>query len=193
MIDNKCWHNINLDTSFAINPSWQFPIVDNSARHICRYSPSEIFSTKWLEYMKNNSFDVSGAMIFYGPPNFQNIDAHVDLMTRDVIKPAIYALNWIIGGKYSEMVWYNMPDISNQEIKWTPANTPFMKWPVSSLNEVDRHSISTELTMVRVDIPHAIFVKDEPRWCISIRINDIDSIIDWQSAIDYFDSKNLIR
>jgi hypothetical protein len=90
------------------------------------------------------------------------------------------------------MVWYELPE-GDHTPKTSSAGTPYLSWPVRDLKEIDRHTLSTtKLTLVRVDVPHAIIVKKHERWCISARPEGPDDFLDWNKTVNYFRSNNLL-
>jgi hypothetical protein len=179
---NHCWYNLDVDTSHAINENFEWPVVDKNGRNmIWQYSdPSKIFSQTWLDSVKSIGLDLGSVMLFWRPSRFRNIDAHVDVSTKDPAKFATAALNIVINGRGSTMLWYKKPE-GEHEIKWTMAKTPYLTWPVKDLEEIERKEIGMALTMVRVDVPHAIYCSDEDRWCISARFRQ--QFPDWETAV----------
>ena len=179
---NHCWYNLNVNTNQTINSNFQWPVVNKNGRNmIWHYSnPSEIFSQTWLDLAKSIGLDIGGVMLFWRPAKFQNVDAHVDVLSNNPSKSAIAGLNIVVKGRGSEMAWYKKP-AGEHEIKWTMAKTPYLTWPVKDLEEIERKELGMDLTMVRVDVPHAIFCSDEDRWCISARF--MQNFPDWETAV----------
>ena len=60
------------------------------------------------------------------------------------------------------------------------------------LEELDRGTITTNLTLVRVGVPHAIIMNDFPRWSISARGEVIDETMYWKDITQWFRNKNLL-
>lgn len=142
-----------------------------------------------LEKYGSLGIHLGNAMIFYRPSGMSNDYAHIDLQTKTPENSVVSAINIVYKGHGSEMAWYKMPG-QNKELRWTTAGTPYLSWPVSELEEMDRARITGKMTLVRVDIPHAIFVKDEPRWCLSLRFSK--PFGSWNETVGFFKDLNLL-
>jgi hypothetical protein len=154
-------------------------------------NPTDIFTSDWLEYMCNHGLPVTGIMTFGRPAGERPTNAHVDGLVDNSARPNYrdFAFNWVIGGRDSEMIWYDTADVQIP-VSYTPARTPYRQLPTATLTEVDRCCIQHQPTLVRVNVLHAISVKDEPRIAISVRTNGLPN--DWQIAINYLRDKKLL-
>jgi len=182
---NNCWYKLNIDMSYAFRQGWTFPeIYDEQYGWWLFKDLSDIFSKEWIDMMAEATLIVNSCIIFYREVGLERTFAH-----KDTDIPGI-GFNWVIGGKDSCMVWYELP----KELpiaRSTRGNTPYLDWPISQLSEIERCNISNDLTMVRVDLPHTIIMGSEPRWCISIRIN-FSKDLEWNDIVNYMRSKNLL-
>jgi hypothetical protein len=188
---SHCWYNLDVNTSQAIDQNFEWPVVDKNGRNMIWHysSPSDIFNQKWLDTLKTAGIDIGGVMLFWRPAGFQNVEAHVDVLNNNPEKSAVAAVNIIVKGRDSAMAWYKTPP-GKQEIKWTMAKTPYLTWPIKDLEEVERKELGMNLTMVRVDVPHAIFCGNEERWCISARF--MRTFSDWDTAVKSMHYRGLL-
>lgn len=188
MNQNHCWYNINIDVSTALDSNWAW----ESTRHrnnMRMYAAQEIFSDKWLDAMSAINVPVTGSLVHFKPKFFSSTEAHVD--TYKGVGGACFGINWVIGGRDSEMIWYELPDeVYSGTDRITPANTPYVAWPVSELREIDRCVIGSQAVLVRVDRPHAIVVRDQDRLSISARTNM--KFMSWDGMVNYLNKKNLL-
>lgn len=189
MNPNHCWYETKIDISHALGPLWRRPVVQSQNWDGVFAMNRTIFSVTWLEMMENLGFDIHAAMVFYRPARLLDELAHVDGETINNLRA--FALNWLIEGKNSSMIWYEMPQQQPNPTWRTTARTPFIAWPRDSLAEIDRCNIYTRPTLVRVDMPHAIDVAEEPRLSISVRFNKFNHL-SWDEMIDYMMEKDLL-
>jgi hypothetical protein len=198
MNNENSWYHLDLDISNAFKADYDMLAHRWSIRKIP--NPSDIFAADWLKYMGSRGIPISGAMMFHRPIGDPAVTAHIDVRiaadggiarNADNQKPGLraFAINWVIGGRDSEMSWYRMPE-RTPDVNYTSANTPYIEWPVKELVEIDRCCIQSQPTMVRVDVPHAISVKDEARIAISVRSNGIPN--DWNSGVNYLRYKKIL-
>lgn len=189
-MSNKCWY----ETTIEFDPFFSkenLPFIGKNdcikQEGIWKKPLEEIFSKEWISYLKDLPLPLwKNVLLFYRRPHYYAHRGHVDVQDTSC------GLNWIIGGKDSEMIWYEMPK-HDRQIKTSIAGTPYLSWPVSEMKEIERHKLSNnKLTLVRVDIPHAIVVRNDDRWCISVRTlgKEFNS---WDTTVDYFKSKNLLE
>lgn len=136
-----------------------------------------------------HGFSIGNAMLFYRPAMTVDTEAHVDIIPRNPEKCVASAINIVIGGNGSTMRWYDLPTDS-REIRWTRAKTPYLSWPITSLEELDRCPIGLSPILTRVDRPHAVFVGDHERWCVSMRFSS--SFGSWDSAVERLSAAGLV-
>lgn len=185
----KCWHDLTITPSTSFfNSTWELPSIDTSKPFVKRFLAESIFSKDFLNQFDDLNLSINSALVFYKPAFYKNKDAHIDLINESMA--AIYAINWILSGDNSTMMWYETPSKS-VELKKTEAKTNYISWPISDLTLIDTCSISKNVaTLVRVDIPHSINVDQEPRWSISIRCKLQFS--SWENTVEYFKNQKLI-
>ena len=190
MNNQNCWYNLNLDISNAIRPD--FDII-NFTSSIRRYTnATDIFTAEWTEYMESLGIPVYAVLMFYRHANELPWTAHVDVNIHHKTAKSefrSFAINWVIGGRNSEMIWYKMPD-HTAPLHCSPAGTPYFQWKTEELTEIERYSIQSQPTLVRVDVPHAISVKEEPRLCISIRNSTMPN--DWDLVVKHLSEKQIL-
>lgn len=149
---------------------------------------TEIFEKSWLEECNDRGLKFTSAMIFWRPAWSHNHEAHVDILDHgQELLLAAGAFNAIIGGIGSRMRWFGMPPVMESDLRFTKANTPYLSWPTDQLvKESDAELGGPHISLVRVDIPHAISVAQEPRWCISLRVANIRDFSCWESMVDHY-------
>lgn len=186
---NNCWYKLKVDCP-VINSQWNFPTPNNSSGNgVWRLNIRDIVDAEWLKYIeKLNIPIVNHAMLFYRPSNFNTNFAHIDIKVGSV-DCDISGLNFVVGGEDSDMIWYELPK-KEKKILYTVAETPYINWPIDELKEIDKTRIQSNLTLVRVDVPHAIIMGEKPRWAISIRLKG--NIKTWDKMVEMFQTLNLL-
>lgn len=190
MTIEKCWYELNIPCEEALNPNWNFPDVDGKEFGVWDFKAHQIFNPKWIYSLAQKGLTVAEALVFYRAPGHNTDHAHLDIHRSHPVKISTFGLNFIIGGQDAHMTWYQTPRIN---YKPTPgaAGTVYYNWPISSLNEIDRHVLAEKrLTMVRVGIPHTVIMGDQPRWCISARCATVErmywgQITEWMRKRDF--------
>lgn len=143
----------------------------------------DFFSADFLEKMKNLGFPVDMITCFYRKSRYCHPTAHIDgSLTRKVV----FGLNWVLtpGKDDSEMVWYEMPK-KQIPVTTTEYGTAQVDIDTSDLAETGRRCIGRRLTLVRVNIPHNIIVREQERFVISLRCN-LDRVQSWEDAVESF-------
>lgn len=184
----KCWYETIIDVSKAMNPNWQYPPM-TAKFGIWNYAPRDMFNDTWLEYAENIGITVINVILFYRRPYLIDDKAHIDIEPGDSTKHCVFGLNWAIGGKNSEMIWYEPPNF-DADILWSPAKLPYQAWPVNKLVPIEKKCIQSTPTLVRTDIPHSVNVRDELRLCFSLRLPN--KISCWDKAVEWFSDKGLL-
>jgi len=188
VMNNNCWYRLNLSTENSIRSDFEF---DFSKRNIHRIeTPNKILTSDWINYLKRFDLEPFHIMIFYKTSkeygkNKINSVAHTDGKCRT------FAINWTLSGHNGEMVWYLSSDKETNKA-FTAAKTPFYGWPTKELIEIDRCSIDTTPTLVRINYPHNIEVKDEARLSISIRTSEHKFNFNWDNVKDHLRHHNLL-
>lgn len=195
----KCWYHLNVSTDNFLRKDWEWAVLPKEMSIRDEHSPENVLNPEWREYTTGLGLEITDMMMFNRPPNHRDVTAHIDVRgsgqrvvrgtdyQKDVV---IFALNVVLGGKGSEMIWYNLPP-GPKAVFYTAAGTPYVSWPIPFLTEIDRCAIDTRLTMVKIDQPHAIAVAAEPRLCISLRMSNIQ-FASWDEGVEYMRSKNLL-
>ena len=183
---NSCWYELDIDTSTAFKQGYTLPAVNGKDVSVLQVPTDDIFDPTWIGHLSAGGIDITDALLFWRPSWFTNEHAHIDGVVN---QSAVTGLNWVIGGKDSEMSWYHIPP-GPTFVEYTKAGTAFSSWLISDLVERDRRRIQERMTLVRVDVPHAIFVKEEPRWCISLRTNHPG--LTWEDRVSFMREKGLI-
>jgi hypothetical protein len=187
----SCWYQLNLNINNSIKDDWMFPIPTNGQHGIWRLETHDIFKEEWINYIKTLGLDFDNVMLFYRGPGLSSTSAHIDICNMEPLEFSTCAVNWVIGGEGSEMVWYDIPP-GDLEIKYTEANTPFIQWDINSLNKIDSCKIKENPTLVKVSIPHGIVVGEHGRWCISARPLFENTMFDWDQIVSKFKSTRLL-
>lgn len=183
-----CWYTLNLDIKGAIRKDWKFPNTD--LHGIWRLPAWDVFELEWLKKCFALGLEFSALMLFHRKPFVGTNGAHIDLNTKDNTQIDTYAVNWILGGAGSQMIWYELPP-GDLPVSYTSANTPYTYWPLNELTEIDRCSIRLQPTLVKIDKPHSIEMGPEERWCISARPR-LKNRMEWDELLDHLRSLNLL-
>jgi hypothetical protein len=148
-----------------------------------------ILNKDWTQHLESLGLFVSSCVLFYRDPEYQRLDAHVDLQHKGSI--CYYGCNFVLDpNDDAYMVWYDAtPDTGIFTTE--PNNEPHLYWPIEKVihKEIFRKCIGRQLTIVNTSIPHNIVMGKLPRWCISIRFSN--PVSSWEQAVDLF--KNHIK
>lgn len=191
-MDSPCWYETTIDITSALRDDWKYPSSIPEKFGVWNYKAYEIFNPIWLDYMGNLGLNVASSILFYRAAWVTDIRAHIDIEPWDSITTCVFGLNWIVGGTNSEMRWYETPEIATP-ILLTPAGLPYQPWPVTGLVIKERKYIkplSSTLTLVRTDVPHSIDVREEARWCFSVRLQR--TLMSWDEVVESMRSENLL-
>lgn len=189
----NCWYKLNVDLTNALRKDFSFP-KPSGLYGIWNPTAASVFNKEWLDYMKSVGLPIYNAMLFYRGPGASTKETHIDISKTNPLVLTNYGINWCIGGKGSNMIWYEKPGdgrIRDEDVSWTPAKTPYITWNYNEVTEVERTHIGNELTLVKTDLPHAILMKDDPRWCISARTTAMDNL-EWDKIVELLRLKNLL-
>jgi hypothetical protein len=190
-MDNNYYYDLKIDVSKVLKHWWKFPEVTNKTNQVWRFNPEDVLNPEWINYTQNLlGFGWGAVMIFWKKENWSPIQAHVDMYDAGGI--AEYGLNLVFGGKDSEMVWYYPPE-EIIESPLTSAGTRHCLIPIKDLKEITRYEVGNngKFTLVRTGVPHEIYVKDQERWCISIRAA-LPRTIKWNDMVEMLRSKNVL-
>jgi len=185
MPNKKCYYETNIDYTNILNNEFVLPIVNNTKRYLWQYPVNKILDRTWVNYISGLGLDPVFIMLFYKSENQNDSHAHIDGGGER------FGLNLQLSGIGSEMIWYDQPDIES-EVQSTVINTPYVSWPISQLIERNRGQLPIgKISIVRVDIPHAIKVLNESRWCISMRCKQ--KFNTWDDTVEYLSNKGLLN
>jgi hypothetical protein len=183
---NHCWYKLNIDISNALRSDWKFESQRNDMK---QFASSDVFNDSWLQQLKYNNLQIDSTIVHFKQRFFRDVEAHIDTSNNGK-KNSCFGFNWVIGGKGSKMIWYNMQENNPGITYTTPAGTPYVAWPIKSLTEIDGCEIQSEPVLIRVDVPHSIIVGDDPRLSISARTNI--NFMSWSEIVNYLRKKNLL-
>jgi len=192
-MNNRSYYNLDLDTSNAITEGFAEERIGSLVIEKFRlFEIKKVLKKEWIEYFTAAVGAINHVMVFSRPAFSSTSIAHIDL--KGTGDPAWFGINWILSGRDSQMVWFDLPkNYSKADIKFTQAGTPFSAFNVASLTEVDRCQITDKPVLVRTDIPHSIIVDQEPRISISVRpFSSLDAKCNWDKSVDFFRGKQLI-
>lgn len=189
------WYNIGVNNLTILNKNWQFPKVTQLwGGH---FTTEELFDPDWVLYIESLDIHISKSHpIFFKPKNMETKKAHVDLRLDN--SSQVSALNFAIQGKDSKMCWYKEKLVNSGIIKQNSFGAADHKshnhvvWNLEDLEEIDSCNIQSSLTLVRIGIPHTIFIGNQDRWGISIRFNNNLGRKSWEEVVDFFNNKNLL-
>jgi hypothetical protein len=153
---------------------------------------TDIFTKDWLDYTSGLGLNFHRALLFYRGPNTTSREAHVD--TRGSTYNFVnFALNWVIGGEGSKMNWYDMPKdpAVATTVKDPKTQVPYTTFQFKDLEYIESCEIKNEVTLVRTNVPHSITMGNEPRWCISARVNRYRDQ-SWDKVVEKMRSSNLL-
>lgn len=188
----KCWYQLNIDVSSAIRKDFVWPDIDSSIkrREWFYKDPTAVLTTDFTSLMFDRKSPLTSVIIFYRGLDSNHGWAHIDINAKRYVTTC--ALNWAIGGTDSTMHWYKDPniDLSEKDIAIAPGNTHSLTFPIGDLTEIDQCHIGNKLTLTRTDIPHTVFVNNDPRWCISVRFGGRYQT--WEDAVSDFRKDNII-
>ena len=186
-----CFYNMNIDINGAFNPDWKVPLVDRA--RVFTYDPEEVFKRSFLDTMEHHDLPVRWILGFGRPAWFMHQHAHVDVYKTIGIDSM--GLNIVIGGRHSTMRWYRSPpsfsDPASYPRSYTESGVPYIQFEIGGLEEIQRAELGFQLTMVRTDIPHAIFCGAQPRFCVSMR-GDRDVSLTWNHQVQRMMDRGLI-
>jgi len=187
---SNSWYNIKIDTSNPFNANWKFPDVPVTGNGIWCIPAQEVFSQEWLSYVSSLGLDLVQTMIFYRGPYRSTRFAHIDLYYGDTNTVNNFAINWVIDGIGSEMVWYKMP-LKKSKVQWANADIPYINWDRRELEMIDRCAIKDKMTLVNVGIPHSVNMAEQGRWCISVRTGE-ENNFPWDQIVEKMRERNLL-
>ena len=187
MSDNNCWYKLKISVENALKPDWKLPTTEEPLL-TWQYQATDMFNTNWISTMRDIGLEPISGLVFYR--NYTGLEtcAHIDGNGAD--RKPVFALNWVIGGANSTLIWYKLPDYDASP-RFTKIQTPYQAWLRKDLEEIDRVHIGSHLTLVRIDKPHAVEMGTEPRWCISVRTK-LPEPSSWEEILEILREKQLL-
>ena len=175
------FYNLNFDFDI-LDPTFEFPKPQTWVWDIYMLEAKGFINQTVIDYFDNIGLNLHNCHLFRGAPGAAcsiHVDGHE---SNDDSKP-IWAINWILGSRSSEMIWYEPISQGNETL--THAGSLYQKWDLNQVKELERTKIISP-TLVRTDIPHRVLNYDtvNPRWCISIRTNKLFK--DWTDTVNFF-------
>lgn len=188
-MNNHCWYELDLDVTDAIRHDFELsPVGFRTFRN-----PRVVFTDQWIGQLAKLGLSIRRTTVFYKSVDVHSPYAHIDGdQFPDQHRPeySSFAINWVLSGERSEMIWYDMPDNPDADIVQTPGDTPYRWWHHENLTAIDSHRITDRPVILRIDTPHRIKIEQEPRIAVSIRTNSHNN--DWQAVINDLRSKNIL-
>ena len=196
----KYWYKTIID--FEFKKDWVFPETSLTEPAWWTTTPENVVSKDFMESMRLLGLPMAKLSIFYCPPFCSPTDAHIDISKDNNLQARTVGFNYAIGGSDSKMVWYKpltphhstgLSESNKVQGKWPKY---LIHWPIvpEELQEEESVTITGKhLTMVRVDVPHALFTGNEPRWCISLRCqNPTKAMPSWDEFVAEMRQKQLL-
>ena len=183
-----CYYRLKIETANSLNPEWSFP-TPTGDYGIWSVESTTMFTPEWLNYVSNLGLNIKHALVFYRAPFTTSKVAHVDTHIKD-LKKVNFAINWVVGGKESSMHWYTLPT-EEGVFKDVDSSSPYLTYKFDEIKYIESCRIQDQVTLVRTNLPHAITMGSDPRWCISARTH-ISEDIPWDEVANLFRSKNLL-
>ena len=184
-IDTNCFtKQFNLDNFIKKirTPKFNVPTVHNFPLE----KDNGVISNDWLDYMHDIQLPPKNLIMFYRQENYQHFGAHIDLDNTTGKNDRIFALNWTIDpNDQSEMAWYELPYDWEDKVVYTEIGSAYAEWPINDLKETgNRCTIADHPTLVRTDLPHTVFMKNNYRLSLSFRFDlKFDN---WNDVVEYF-------
>ena len=182
------WYHLNIEQQ-PLKSDWVYPTVfSDTLRKIWMYQPTEVFTQEWINLLSTYRLYPLNVLLFYCASFWSPTQAHID---HDKSPAPIFALNWVVNGEHSEMIWYNMPDREGEVQNYLiPNSDNYLAWNHSTLTECDRCEILEQPTIVRIDLPHRVFAKENPRWAFSVRF-DIN-LNNWDDVVQHMRTNDIL-
>lgn len=202
MIDyTKPWHVLDISTSNAIRPDFDFDSMYKQSEFLNKpgavwnfadESLEKLFTKDWLKYIDSLGFKMRNALLFYRQSGYVHPLAHIDYVGNINPRPAIYALNFVITpNDDSAMVWYhtnNCRGVMDTEAEFGNEQNHYEFWPMEQLvgQEITSKCIGNQMTLVNTGIIHNVIVNQQSRLAVSIRLVSSDQIQTWTDAVNFF-------
>lgn len=145
--------------------------------------PSDMLTEECIKFFDNIGLELFNCHLFRGSKGMA-CGIHVD--GHETAKP-IWAINWILGSKFSEMIWYDQ--ITEGSETFTNVGTAYKTFRLDEVRPIESCKFSEKNNgpvLVRTDIPHRVINNDmaNTRWCFSVRARK--TFDDWNQVVDFF-------
>ena len=178
----KSFYHLNFDFN-PIKHDFVFPNPKSYGWDIYVLEPRDIVTDECIRFFESIGLELYNCHLFRGARGLAcgiHVDGHEDS------KP-IWAINWIIGSKFSEMIWYKI--INDGAETFTNVGTAYKTFnpnDVSPIESLKFNEANNGPVLVRTDIPHRVINNDitNTRWCFSIRAKKIFK--EWNDVVDFF-------
>jgi len=150
-----------VDINLSLNPLKEGIDIKsyNTANHI-RFPLSNI-NNDLISLIDKLNLKILLTELFYTKP-YVITKIHIDVTGGDYTK-----LNYIFGGKDSEMLWYKPKDNTTKSINKTPIDTSYISYALHEVEMIDKQFVKFP-SIIQAGVPHNIINYSEPRWCLSI-------------------------
>jgi hypothetical protein len=190
----NCCYKTSLKIDNLFLPGWKWSAPKDKIYEILRDSVP--IQENWIDYLISIGLDYQLNLSFFtmhtkSDEFFNYPISHIDLNHNSKTPSVNPSLNIIFGGKGSKMQWYKTPFYKPEDIRITPAGTPYIEFFTNTLEKIEEYELdSTCLYLVRTDIPHNILISKDPRFCVSLRLGKVGET--WAEVVNWFKNKNLI-
>ncbi len=181
----------------AIHPDFKLPTQDFDETGLAIYWGIVPMNLGWCDYIyKTFNLEFEQSFLFCRKAGQIDDIAHVDTHATKHIDLDSIVINWCIGGKGSNLIWYQRPtqdpDVSEHiDAHGNGTNTIYRGWPVNTLQEIDRCEILRIPTLTRVTVPHSVITGSQPRYCFSIRFKSWGHN-SWEETVQDFQQRGWI-
>jgi hypothetical protein len=136
------------------------------------------------QWLADKGMSIGCVECFYNPP-YGSTPLHLDNKGEDFTR-----LNWIYGGKGSNMIWFVPKPGIKPVAKSNKVGTGYLGFNPDDVNEVYRQEVIGTPTMVRVSVPHQLINGPEDRWAISVTPLYKGRTIIWEDAVQLLAKHN---
>ena len=184
-------YKLNLDINNILNPAWKKPFrdefyvesFDNFSEWVTIFKPS------FIETLQN-SLPITRLMVFNKPSSWGEESAHIDpgiLFALNIVHTLNHHLiKKMYQNTESYMEWFSIKEGKEKPIRYSSANTPYIKYDPEEIDLIHRECLDTSAAIVQTNIPHRIKIGYGHRTCYSFRF--ANNFKDWNEAIDFYKS-----
>ena len=184
-----CYFKLKFNFKDVILPDWKFPDTEGKDLGIWNIPAVGMFRPEWITDMHRMGIYVAESLVFYRAPGFNTGNAHIDIHQNHPRQISTFGLNFVLKGAGSEMTWFDTPTTKPQPSGG--GKITYLSWPESELKELDRGHLDEQMSLVRIGVPHNVIMKDEERWCISVRSGTTERMY-WKDIVKFMRDKDLL-